>query len=393
MRLTWKGVLIGTAGVVVVAGGALLILNNGPLRAIEVTQATVERSDLRPQIFGIGTIEARRAYLIGPTQAARVTRVLVDQGEAVKAGQLLAELDAVDLDERASSASSAVLRAQANVTGAEAQVRETASRSALASASARRFRELQLKSFVSPEAADAKQHEANAAAAALDSSTAALAAAQREATRLGSDRAGIGKQRSQFRLVSPIDGLVTAREGEPGSTVIAGQAVLRLIDPHSLWVKARFDQGRAAGLTVGQTARVVLRSQPHAPFGGRVARIEAGSDSVTEERLVNIGFDQMPAGLTTGELAEATVDLPPVKNALSVSAAALHRVGRQTGVWRIEGGKTVFAPVRVGIQTLDGRAQVLEGLKEGDAVIEHSPAELRAGQRVRVVKGIGVAGS
>jgi HlyD family secretion protein len=393
MKLTLKGLLIGAAGIVLVAGGALLILKNGPLRAIEVTQATVEKSDLRPQIFGIGTIEARRSYLIGPTQAARVTRVLVDQGETVKAGQLLAELDAVDLDERASSASSAVLRAQANVTGAEAQVRETASRSALASASAKRFRELQQKSFVSPEAADAKQHEANAAAAALDSAKAALAAAQRDAARLGADRAGIGKQRSQFRLVSPIEGLVTAREGEPGSTVIAGQAVLRLIDPHSLWVKARFDQSRAAGLKVGQAARIVLRSQPQAPLGGRVARLETGSDSVTEERLVNIGFDQMPAGLTTGELAEATVDLPPIKGVLSMPGAALHRLGQQTGVWRIADGKTAFVPVRVGIQTLDGRAQVLEGLKEGDLVIEHAPVELRAGQRVRAVKILGVAGS
>lgn len=392
MRPALKTALVAAAVLLAVAAAALLVVSNGPAAGIKVTTAKIKRDDLTPQIFGIGTIEARRSYLIGPTQAARVTRVLVDQGDSVKSGQLLAEFDPVDLDERAQSAASAVQRAQAAVVGAEAQMRETASRSTLAAASAARFRELLKKGFVSPEAADAKQHEANAAAAALDSSRAALAAAQRDATRLGSDRAGIGKQRAQFRLTSPIDGLVTARESEPGSTVIAGQAVIRLIDPHSLWAKVRFDQGRAAGLATGQTVQITLRSRAQIAIPGRVARIESSSDSITEERLAGIAFDQLPSGVGIGELVEATVDLPPLKGVLSMPSAALRRVDQRTGAWRIEAGKTVFAPLRIGVQTLDGRTEVLEGLAADDTVIEHSTEELRAGQRVRVVQRTAATG-
>lgn len=385
VRWLARGALIAAA-VAVGAAVVAFVVVNGPLAAIKVTAAKVERADLAPQLFGIGTVEARRAYLIGPTQAARVTRVLVDHGDTVKAGQLLAEFDPVDLEDRAQSAGSAVQRAQAVISGAEAQVRESTSRSALATTSARRFRELQKKGFVSPEAADAKQHEANAGAAALDAAQATLSAAQRDAARLGSDRAGIGRQRAQLRLSSPIDGLISAREAEPGSTVIAGQAVLRLIDPHSLWVKARFDQGRAGALVVGLPVMIVLRSQPQAMIPGRVARIEISSDSITEERLAGLSFDNVPAGLSIGELVEVTIRLPLQKNALGIPSAALHRIGQQTGVWRIEGGKTVFAPIKVGVQTLDGRTQVLAGLTAGDMVIEHAPEELRAGQRVRVVE-------
>lgn len=391
MKWPSKGGWLFAGAVALAGGGVWFAVTYGAIATVKVTTAKVTNADLEPQIFGIGTVEAKRSYLIGPTQAARVTRVLVDQGDTVQAGQLLAEFDAVDLDDRLLSAGNTILRARAAATGAEALVRETASRSALASASAKRFRELQQKSFVSPEASDAKQHEANAAAAALDAAQAALLVSQRDMARLDADRAGIGKQRAQFRLTSPVAGLITARDAEPGSTVIAGQAVLRLIDPGSLWVKARIDQGRASGLAVGQLAQIVLRSQPQSMFAGHVARIELASDSVTEERLVGISFDQTPVGLSTGELIEATIRLPAVANTLTIPSAALRRFHNQTGVWRIEGGRTAFAPIKIGVQTLNGRTQVLEGLGAGDVVIEHAPEELRAGQRVSVVARLAAA--
>jgi HlyD family secretion protein len=135
-----------------------------------------------------------------------------------------------------------------------------------------------------------------------------------------------------------------------------------------------------------------LRSQAPIPIPGRVTRIESSSDSITEERLAGIALDQLPPGVGIGELVEATVDLPPLKGVLSMPSAALRRVEQRTGAWRIEAGKTVFAPLRIGVQTLDGRTQVLEGLAADDTVIEHTPEELRAGQRVRVVPRVAANG-
>lgn len=366
----------------------LALVRNGPMADTKVTVIHATLADLTPQIFGVGTIEARRAYMIGPTLASRVTQVLVDQGDSVKRGQLLAALDPIDLDQRFDSAGSAIQRASSAAEGAAAQVREAASRQAIAATSASRFRELRRQGFVSQEAADAKQHEANAAAAAQEAAQAALAAARRDVARLDSDRAGIARQRAQYRLTSPIDGLITAREAEPGSTVIAGQAVLRLIDPSSLWIKARIDQGRAAGIAVGQPVQILLRSRAQQSFPGKVARIDANSDSVTEERLVAITLDNPPPDLSIGELVEVTIRLPSVQNALNIPTAAVRRFRQQSGVWRIEDGKTRYVAIRTGAQTLAGQTQVVEGLAPGDAVIHHAGQELRGGERVRVVDSL-----
>ena len=73
-----------------------------------------------------------------------------------------------------------------------------------------------------------------------------------------------------------------SREAEPGSTVVAGQAVLRVIDPASLWIRARFDQARSGALAADLATTVVLRSKEQQSLTGRVARVEMQGDSVTE---------------------------------------------------------------------------------------------------------------
>jgi HlyD family secretion protein len=116
--------------------------------------------------------------------------------------------------------------------------------------------------------------------------------------------------------------------------------------------------------------------------------MELQSDSVTEERLVQISFDALPSGLSLGELAEVTVMLPATARAPVLPNAAIRRVGDKAGVWRLEGGKLQFVPVRLGQSSLDGQVQVLEGLKAGDEVVVYSEKELSAGTRIKVVESL-----
>ena len=104
------------ATVLLSASVVWLVVTRGPLAATQVELAKVRQGDLHPAVFGIGTVEARFPYALGPTQAGRVKSVAVDQGDRVKAGQVLAELDPVDMDERIQSAAAATQRARFAVT-------------------------------------------------------------------------------------------------------------------------------------------------------------------------------------------------------------------------------------------------------------------------------------
>lgn len=379
---------LGLLAALLLAALVFVVMRSGPLAPTRVTVHQAESASVVPTLFGIGTVEARRAYLIGPTTAGRVLRVLVDVGDAVKAGQLLAEMDPVDIDERVAALDASMARAGSAVLALQAQREDAVAKKALAAISARRNVELAAQNFISAGALEARLQEQTSANAGVSGADANLAAARHDLKRLAAERAGLRQQRDNVRLIAPANSVVISRDAEPGSTVVAGQAVLRLIEPATLWVKVRFDQGRSAGLAAGLRANISLRANPAVPLTGKVARLEAVSDSVTEERVAQISFDTLPVGVSMGELAEVTVSLPTTATGLVVPNASVKRQGDQVGVWLADGSGLRFAPLRLGQTGLDGRVQVLGGLQAGDPVVVYSEKELTAGSRIKVVDAL-----
>ncbi len=373
-------------GVVLLVGFALVVSRSGPLAPIRVTVARAEAGTVATSLFGIGTIEARRSYFIGPTAAGRVQSINVDVGDRVKAGQVLAEIDPIDLDERMRSLEASYARAQSAVIAAEAQRKDTQARRELARLNAKRYLDLGEKRFVSSSAVESKQQELTSAQAAQESADANLLGARQELTRLKADQEGLRQQRQNLRLVAPQDGIVTSRDAEPGSTVIAGQSVVKLIEPESLWVKVRLDQGRSRGLAVGLPAQISLRSNLTATLSGKVVRVEPVSDSVTEERIAFVALEKLPSSLTVGELAEVTVNTAQGVSLPTLPNAAIKHTIQGTGIWVVRAGKPVFANVAVGETSLDGAVQIRDGLHAGEMVITYSEKELAEGSRIKVVE-------
>lgn len=354
-------------------------LRSGPLAPVAVTVVKVESDALRPALFGIGTVEARQLHRIGPTAPGRVLRLQVEVGHAVKAGQVLGEMDPVDSDDRLRSQQALLQRAAATLADATA-------RHAYAQTQARRYEQLFAEQATSEELLAARRQD-------LQLASAALAAAREDQARAQSDLQALRAQRASLRLVSPVDGIVTARDVEPGTTVVAGQAVVELVDPRTLWVNARFDQVSAGGLAADLPARVTLRSRRGQTLEARVLRTELRADAVTEELLAKVAFRSVPQPLPPiGERAEVTVDLPALSEGPVVPNAAVQRHGGRIGVWTAHGDRAAFVPVTLGRADLDGQVQVLDGLKPGDVIVLHSEQPLNTRSRIHVVDRIaGVA--
>ncbi|MEN9377250.1 MAG: hypothetical protein RL710_2407 [Pseudomonadota bacterium] len=386
--LSSKALMLGLLVLLLLIVFVFIIRRAGPMAPVRVTVVQAETSTITPALYGIGTVEARRSYLIGPTAASRVLRVLVDVGDAVKAGQLLAEMDSVDLDSRLEALNASVARAHSVVAAADAQTADTQARMVLAQTSARRYTELAQQNFVSSGAVEAKAQEQASAQAASRSAQANLLATRQDLVRLKAEHAALVQQRQNLRLVATQDGVVMSRDAEPGSTVVAGQSVIKLVDPGSLWVKARFDQARSAGLAPGLAADIVLRSNAGVSLRGKLARVELQGDSVTQERTAQIAFDALPVGISLGELAEVTLSLPGTAPSLVLPNAAIKRYDGQTGVWLLNEGRLSFAPLRLGQTSLDGQVQVLEGLKAGEQVVVYSEKEIDTNSRIEVVKSL-----
>lgn len=368
-------------------------LRSGPMATVQVTVTQIENHAVMPSLFGIGTVEARYTYRIGPTLAGRVLRVNVDVGDKVVTGQVLGEMDPVDMQDRVAALDAAQKRAAALVTASEAQVRDAEARKIYAGTQALRYDQALQVRAVSEETRDAKEQERQVHDAGLAAALADLEAARHELERTRADLEALIKQRDNLRLIAPTNGLVVARDAEPGTTVVAGQSVVEVVAPETLWINVRFDQLRSKGLQAGLPAQIVLRSQKGHPLAGRVLRVEPLADSVTEEMLAKVVFDSVTEPLPPiGELAEVTLTLPALPSGPSLPNAAIRRIDGKLGVWQVINGALHFTPVKLGAADLDGQVQILEGLKAGDQVVVYSAKALKPHNRIEVADQIpGVA--
>ncbi len=350
-------------------------LRSGPLAPVAVTVSRVESGAITPTLFGIGTVESRYTFKIGPTSAGRIKSLDVDVGDDVTAGQVLGEMEPVDFDNQIRSQESVLQQMQAVLA-------ETKARQLYAHTQLRRYEQLLVVEAVSAESVATKNQE-------LQIANADLAVAQANLAKAHSDREGLIAQKSDLRLIAPVDGVVAVRDMDIGSTVVAGQTVVEIIDAKSLWVNVRFDQINASGLAAGLPARIVLRSRTGQPLTGSVLRVELKADAITEEMLAKVIFESQPNPLPSiDELAEVTVDLPPLPVTALISNAAIQRQNGAVGVWQIVDGDLHFSPIKLGASDLNGKVQVLEGLRDGAQVVTYSEKALKASSRVHVVEHI-----
>ncbi len=314
-----------------------------PLRVIKVspggTALLAERSysgELRPRV------ETTLGFQVG----GKIVERLVNIGDHVRAGQVLARLDPVD---------TRLTEAQA-----EAQRR-------LALAEATRYRELSAKNFVSKAALDDRENRLKAAEA-----QAALAKNQTTYTVLIADRPG-------------VIGLVLA---DVGQVVTPGQGVMRMAPDGDREIAVTIPESEYAAFKVGMLAEVSIFALPGQVFVGRVREISPAADPATRTYPLRIqldGVEKLPTGLTATvrfPVAESGGEQPPLIN---VPLSAVYQQGNAAAVWVLGAGNSVTLQRITIARYTNEHALVVEGLRGGETIALAGVNSLTEGQVVRPV--------
>ena len=218
-----------------------------------------------------------------------------------------------------------------------------------------------------------------------------LAAARAQAREAEAALALARERLADAVVLSPLGGYVVSRELEPGATVNPGTPIVKVADPRTAWATVFVDERRLGAIAVGDTAEVILRSEPGAPLSGRVARVRRESDRVTEQLAVDIAFRTPPRRLTLGEQVEAIIRPAPRAGVLAMPAAALVRGRDGHGVWTVVDGRLAFRPVEAGVADAAGWVELRQGARPGDVVVL-APGRLATvaseGQRVRTIRAV-----
>ncbi len=306
---------------------------------LAVQTAPVARGPAIDAVYATGSVEPTVMLPVSPRAGGRLAAIEVDEGARVKRGQVLARIESPDLDNT---------------------VQEMLARERLARTQFERTQDLVAKHFVSAAELDRTRSE-------LDAAQAALRRAQ--------------AQRDYNLLLAPADGMVLRRDGEIGQFIGAGQTVFTLACCAPLRVSAEVDEEDIARVSVGQSA--VLRSDalPKQVFEGKVAAITPKGDPVARSYRVRVQFADAKgaeaAGLRAGMTMDVNIVITRRENALLVPSRAV----QGNAVWVVEQDRVHKRPVKLGAAGGE-RTEILDGLRDGDAVVLGPADVLREGRRV-----------
>jgi len=379
MRRVW---LFGLLAALAIAAGFLFLTE----RPLTVTVAQPE-SDVALRIYGLGTVEARILSRVGFEVGGALTAFAVDAGDRVAPGQEMASLHAAEQEARVARARAAVAANEANLAKADAAVVRARAVLAQREAANRRQQGLAQRDVTSIQRAEETQRDEDVARADLAVAEADVAVIRAQ----GMDAAAALRQEetllAHHRLIAPYDALVVARHAEAGTVVKAGDPVLTLIDPASIWIQAYVDEERAGQLSLGQPGTIRLRSQPAAEFHGTIGRIGIESDRVNEERRVWLTCSDCPAEMFLGEQAEVRILTGTRASALMVPELAITGFdGHRGTVWTVADGRLTRAELTFGARDDRGRVEVTAGLPEGAAIVARVPKGAAEGRRARIAE-------
>jgi HlyD family secretion protein len=381
MRVSFK-IAAGVAAGIAVGAAITAFVQLRPL-TVEVLRA---QDDVPITVFGLGTVEARVLSRIGFKVAGTITDLRVDHGDTVKAGQVLALIDASEQETRAAKSRAQVASAEATLQVAQANAKKAETQHAQRAQINRRRQSLLERQSASQEAADdAQANEAVAAAELL------VARSDIEAARAKRDDALAQQQTDtvvlgQHQLKAPFDAVVVSRAKELGSVLAAGETLFTLVAPETVWVLAYVDEARAGDIAVGQPAQVRLRSLPQRLFRAHVSRIGIESDRVNEERRIYVACDDCPKDFVLGEQAEVFVTKARLSHATMVPEIMIDGFDGSAGtIWVIDNGQLARRRAAFGHRALDGKVE-LRGLDTGVRVPAAVTAAFREGRAVRAIE-------
>ena len=345
-------------------------------------------ANLREQVFGLGTIGARVQSNVGFKVAGVLVALKADQGDRVVRGQVLAQLDARDVEAQLALARAGVGQARANVEKAKADVASATANLANAKAISARRATLVQHGNASIEEAQTTEATMRVAAANLAGAQSAVTVAEAAVQSAEAQEAYETAVLANYTLYAPYDAWIVSRNLELGSMPNPGQPVFTLVAADTVWALGYVDERLAGRLSVGQPAGIILRSSPGLVIPGHVERIEAQSDPVNQERLVDVAFDRIPGDIYLAEQAEVVITTGVLPRAVPVRAAAVSdlRDGQGT-VWTVENGRLERQRVTFGDELLDGRLPIIEGLPDEAAVVAAPVSGLRVGRAARIAKG------
>lgn len=356
-----------------------------------VTVVSPKRAAATQKITLPGNVEAIQAASIYARTNGYIRSTLVGIGDRVKAGQLLAELDAPETEQELRQARATVVQWQAALKQKRAALSQAKANLALAEVTLKRWKELVQQGVFAAQSGDEKQSAYDSAKASVEAAEADIGVAEANLAAQQANVRRIEELKGYEKIVAPFDGIITGRPVDAGALVTAGSTtgvreIYRMAATDRMRIYVPVPQAVVPQIQVGREARLIVQEYPGRQFPAKVVRASGGLDAATRTQIVELHIANPDDALKPGMYAQVefeTIDSVP---RLLVPAAAL--VVRADGSYAVAAlgpdSKIHYRRLATG-RDFGAETEVLGGLNGDERMVVNPSDDLTEGSTVSVV--------
>ena len=294
------------------------------------------KGSIEVNVAGIGNVDAKDTYAITAQMGGKILAIYKDIGDWVKKGDLLIEVDGVDLPEQLAIAQANLQKTNYDVKAAVSDLTNQKSRKELLQLTYKRVANLKKRKLASQAEFDKSKADLESVDAAINAAVAHIDAAKAASVVAIKTIDALDAKIQRLKVYAPIDGYVVNKTAQVAQNVLPATTILSIVDPTTLWVVSKVDERISASIKPGQSATIKLRSQPEKTYQGIVKRINALSDAVTLEREIDIAFLEIPEPFYINEQAQVSITTKQFDNLVKIPANVLVQNGGKLGVWTVK---------------------------------------------------------
>jgi membrane fusion protein, multidrug efflux system len=360
-----------------------------------VTTSRVGRTTLVDTYEATGTVNAKATTQVSANLLGRIISISVSEGDKVKKGQVLVEIDKRGMEAQLEKAAAGLREAQASLVewensigGMDAAVKTAEANERLADVTFARFKELHRRKSVSGQEYDDAKSKFDAAASELDR---AKAGARTNISKKGQILARIDQAKAEVanskvyksysRVVSPVSGVIVKKFAEPGSTASPGVPLLSIEDDSQYRLEAAVAESHSRSVHLGDRVSVRIDTIGPDEVEGKVVEILPTTEAESRSYTVKIELPPHPY-LKTGLHGIARFEISQ-REIIAIPKTAIVRRGQLTGIFIVASDGTArFRLVTTGRMS-QGMVEILSGVNEGDEFVSSDPGRLNDGIKVR----------
>jgi len=378
-------------------------------RGPRVETFSVEQSTLIQTVVASGKVMTPKRVEVGTQITGRVARIPVEEGQTVKAGQILIELEADETGAALAQANAAVGQAEARIRQLRKLGLPTAQQSVAqaqinldhARRSYERTRQLHEKGFLGQAQLDDARKTLDVAESQLHTAQLQVETNQPQGSDMQLAEAALQQARANLKLAAakegyttvraPVDGTLIYRDVEQGNVVQPGKVLMQLAPTGLTQLVVQIDEKNLSLLTLGLKALGSADAYPDRKFDAVLSYINPSVDPQRGSVEVKLDVPNPPEYLRQDMTISADIEVARHDNTLVLASETVHDIAKsEPWVFKAENGRLKRVPVKIGIRG-EGKVEILQGLQAGDRVISAALAIYKDGQRIRAIQPAGKA--